>query len=135
MTDVVALSHAFVSHWNHRDIDAIVAALSEDVVYQNVPLPAVHGRASVRSFIAPGLAHASEIAWTIHHFAASGDGQKVFTERTDSFQFGDQRLDIPVMGIFEFRGSLIAAWRDYADMTEIFRRMQGIAEQQKWGKS
>jgi limonene-1,2-epoxide hydrolase len=134
MTDVIALSHAFVSHWNRRDIDAIAAALSEDVVYQNVPLPAIHGRASVRSFIAPGLARATEVAWTIHHFATSPDGSKVFTERTDSFLFGDQKLDIPVMGIFEFRGDLISAWRDYADMTEISGRMQAIAEQQKWGK-
>jgi limonene-1,2-epoxide hydrolase len=135
MTDVIALSHAFVSYWNHRDIDAILAALSEDVVYQNVPLPAIHGRASVRPFIAPGLAHATEVAWTIHHFAASADGSKVFTERTDSFRFGDQKLDLPVMGIFEFRDGLICAWRDYADMTEIFGRMSTIAQQQGWGKS
>jgi limonene-1,2-epoxide hydrolase len=132
MTDVIALTHAFVSSWNRRDIDAIVAALSDDVVYQNVPLPAVHGRAAVRAFIGPGLKHATEVAWTIHHFAVSADGSKVFTERTDAFRFGDQALDVPVMGIFEFRGDSICAWRDYADMTDIVARMTAIAQKQGW---
>jgi limonene-1,2-epoxide hydrolase len=132
MTDLIGLSHAFISYWNRRDIDAIVAALSDDVVYQNVPLPAVHGSAAVRAFIGPGLKHATEVAWTIHHFAVAADGNKVFTERTDSFRFGDQAIDVPVMGIFEFRGDLICAWRDYADVTDIASRMTAIAQKQGW---
>jgi limonene-1,2-epoxide hydrolase len=49
--------------------------------------------------------------WIIHNLAVTADGSKVLTERTDGFYFGDQRVSVPVMGVFEFRGELIAAWR------------------------
>jgi limonene-1,2-epoxide hydrolase len=132
MSDVIGLSHAFVSHWNRRDIDAIVNALSEDVVYQNVPLPAMHGRAAVRAFITPNLKRVTQISWVIHNFALAADGNKVLTERTDSFHFGDRAVHVPVMGIFEFRGDLICAWRDYADIAEFVKQMAAIGQQPGW---
>ena len=74
MPDVIALSHAFVSHWNRCDIDAVIGALSEDVVYQNVPLPAMHGRAAVRAFITPNLKRVTRMNWVVHNFAVTADG-------------------------------------------------------------
>ena len=132
MNDVIGLSHQFISHWNRRDIDAIAAALSDDVVYQNVPLPAVHGRSSVREFITPILERATQTHWVIHNFAVTSDGNKVFTERTDSFHFGEDAFHVPVMGVFEFREGLITAWRDYADVAEIMQRFAALWKRSGW---
>jgi len=132
MTDVIALTHAFVDHWNRRDVGAIVAALSEDVVYQNVPLPAMNGREQVRVFVTPNLRRVTRMHWVVHKLAVTADGTGVFTERTDSFHFGDQAIHVPVMGIFEFHGGLIRAWRDYADVGDFIKQMQAIGQRPGW---
>jgi limonene-1,2-epoxide hydrolase len=130
--DVVALSLAFVDHWNRRDIDGIIAALTEDVVYQNVPLTPLLGRAAVRTFIVPNLTRMTRMEWIVHNLAVTAEGSKVLTERTDNFHFGDQRVSVPVMGVFEFRGELIAAWRDYADIGDFIRQMGAIGQRPGW---
>ena len=132
MRDVVALSQEFVGHWNRRDIDAIIDALAPDVVYQNLPLPALHGRAAVRDFITPNLQRVTRMNWVVHSLAVTADGTRVLTERTDSFHFGEQAVHVPVMGVFEFQGGLIAAWRDYADIGDFVRQMGTIGERPGW---
>jgi limonene-1,2-epoxide hydrolase len=109
MTDVVALSNAFVGYWNRRDIEAILGALAPDVVYQNVPLSALAGRDAVRAFITPNLTRVTQMHWVVHNVAVTAGGNKVLTERTDSFHFDGGVVHVPVMGIFEFRAGLIAA--------------------------
>jgi limonene-1,2-epoxide hydrolase len=132
MTDVVAFSLAFVDLWNRRDIDGIIAALTEDIEYQNLPMTAMHGRDEVRAFITPNLSRVTRVEWIVHNLAATGDGSKVLTERTDSFYFGKQVVSVPVMGVFEFRGNLIARWRDYADIGDFVRQMSAIDQRPGW---
>lgn len=132
MTDIVTLSLAFVDRWNRRDIDGIIAALAEDIDYQNVPMAAMHGRAAVRAFIAPNLNRVTRLEWIVHNLAMTADGSKVLTERTDNFHFGGQLVSVPVMGVFEFRGDLIARWRDYADIGDFVRQMSAINQKPGW---
>jgi len=132
MTDVVALSHAFVEHWNRRDIEAILAALAPDVVYQNVPLPELAGRDAVRAFITPNLTRVTQMHWVVHNVAVTADGNTVLTERTDSFHFDGGVVHVPVMGVFEFRDGQIAAWRDYADIGDFVRQMGAIGQRPGW---
>lgn len=114
--------------WERRDIEGIVAAMAEDCVYANVPLPAMHGRAAVRKFITPSLTRADCIEWKFLAQATGADGKTVFTERIDSFVFGDKRVDVPLMGIFVLDGEKIAQWRDYADIGQFVRDMQAIGQ-------
>jgi limonene-1,2-epoxide hydrolase len=132
MSDVVALSLAFVDRWNRRDIDGIVAALTEDIEYRNVPMAAMNGRAEVRAFITPNLSRVTRVEWIVHNLAVTGDGSKVLTERTDSFHFGRQVVSVPVMGVFEFREDMIARWRDYADIGDFVRQMSAIDQKPGW---
>src|ERR1700677_1293316 len=110
MADIVSLSLGFVDRWNRRDIDGIIAALAEDIDYQNVPIEAVDGRDHVRAFITPNPIRERRIEWVVHHLAVTADGSKVLTERTDNFHFEKQLGSVPVMGVFEFRGDMIARW-------------------------
>jgi limonene-1,2-epoxide hydrolase len=36
---------------------------------------------------------------------------------------GPKTISVPVMGVFEFKGDLIAAWRDYFDLPGFQRQM------------
>jgi limonene-1,2-epoxide hydrolase len=109
------LVRAFIRSWEARDVEAIIAAMTEDALYHNVGLPEAVGHDAIRAFIGPFLAGAQSVEWTVRHIAETADGA-VLTERVDCFVLGDRTLTIPVMGVFEFRGDLICAWRDYFDV-------------------
>ena len=106
---------AFIAAWEARDVEAILAGLTQDAVYLNVGLSGSRGHDAIRAAITPFLAGASAVHWSVHHLAETPAGV-VLTERTDDFVMGPKTISVPVMGVFEFRGDLIAAWRDYFDL-------------------
>lgn len=113
--------------WESRDPDLVIAALTTDAVYQNVPLPAMNGHDEVRRFITPNLTKSTAVKWEFLSVAVAPDGA-VLTERVDTFFFGNGSVPIPVMGIFELRGEQIARWRDYADIGSFVRSMRAIGQ-------
>lgn len=120
------LVHAFGQAWEARDIDAITGFLHQDVAYQNVPAPILHGRDRVRAFITPSLKAVERMVWEFKATTASADGAKVLTERVDTFVFAEGAVVVPLMGIFEIAGDLIVRWRDYCDLGAFARATQAI---------
>ena len=114
-----AIVRKFCETWGRRDLDGVLAMLSPDVDYQNVPAPAMIGRDAVREFIAPIIARTTAIEFIVLALAVSPDGRTVLTERVDKLHFGEKTIDIPLMGIFKIENGLIAEWRDYADSAPI----------------
>jgi limonene-1,2-epoxide hydrolase len=113
---------AFIAAWEARDVEAILAGLAPDALYHNIPMQALKGRDAIRAFIAPFLAGATRVEWTVHHVAENAAGT-VLTERTDVFVMGPKTISLPVMGTFEFRDGLISAWRDYFDLADFQKQM------------
>jgi limonene-1,2-epoxide hydrolase len=113
---------AFIAAWEARDVEKILAAMTPDAIYHNIPMPVFQGHAAIREFITPFLAGASRVQWTVHHIAEAPDGT-VLTERTDVFEMGPKTISIRVMGTFEFRDGLISAWRDYFDLAQFQSQM------------
>lgn len=109
---------AFIDHWNSGDREAMYAMCAEDIVWHNMPMEPIRGRAAMRSGIEAFMHDVERCDWDIHAIAASGD--TVLTERTDAFHLNNgNRPAIRVMGVFEVDGDgRIAAWRDYFDMHE-----------------
>ncbi len=105
----------FIGAWEARDLEAILSRMTPDAVYLNVGLSEAKGHEAIRATIAPFLSAATEVAWTVTHIAETAGGV-VLTEREDVFVMGEKRLSVPVMGVFEFKGNLISAWRDYFDL-------------------
>ena len=105
----------FIAAWEARDVDGILSRMAPDATYLNVGLSEAKGHDAIRAVVAPFLATASAVQWTITHLAETGDGV-VLTERLDVFVMGDKTLSVPVMGAFEFSGDKISAWRDYFDL-------------------
>lgn len=112
----------FIRRITGGDLDGALALCTDDLEYDNVPMPTLHGLDAARSFLEPMLA-AGRTAWTVHRQVAAGD--TVLNERTDEFWFGDVHIALPVAGVFEVRDEKIRLWRDYFDLRDFEQQMSG----------
>jgi limonene-1,2-epoxide hydrolase len=115
---------AFVDSWATRDLDAILAQMTEDCFYHNMPWAPQTGHAEIRAGLEPMISAATQIDWVLLHIAESAAGV-VLTERFDRFEMGGKWMEVPVMGTFELRDGKIAAWRDYFDSALVNAAMAG----------
>jgi limonene-1,2-epoxide hydrolase len=104
-----------------RDIDALLAVLTDDVIYENVPMSVLKGHDEVRGMLGPFLEGATKVAWEVLHQVEDGD--TVMNERVDRFWMGDKTVEIRVMGVFEVRDGRVAVWRDYFDLGQFSSQM------------
>ena len=104
---------AFLAALERFDIDAAGALLDPDVVYENVSLPAAHGRAATLRLLRSMPRALSGFEAQTHRLAASGP--VVLTERTDVLVVGRVRVAFWVCGTFEVHDGRITLWRDYFD--------------------
>jgi limonene-1,2-epoxide hydrolase len=112
---------AFCDAWGRSDIDAIVASVTDDAVYHNIPMDPVVGPDAIRAFIEGFTAGVDKIEFRMLNLAAAGN--VVMTERVDVFTYPDKSIELPVAGVFEVRGDKIAAWRDYFDVNMFMSQM------------
>lgn len=100
-----------------RDIDALIGLLTDDVVYENVPMGVMHGHSEVRAMLGPFLGMANRIEWEVLHQVEGGN--VVMNERVDRFWLEDGRtIELRVAGVFEVRDGKVAVWRDYFDLEQ-----------------
>jgi limonene-1,2-epoxide hydrolase len=129
MTELTALNTRTVEVFLHalqdQDFDTADAALADDLVYQNVGLPTIHGRhRAIKLF--RQMEGRARFEVKIHRIAA--DGTAVLTERTDALIFGPLRLQFWVCGVFEIYDGRITLWRDYFDFYDMFKAtLRGLA--------
>ncbi len=118
--------NAFIERWNTGDRDAMYALCADNIVWHNIPMDPVEGKAAFRAAIDGFSGNIAGCDWQIHAIAANGN--TVLTERTDGFTFTDgRRAAIRVMGTFEVdEGGLITVWRDYFDMAEFAREFAPV---------
>lgn len=90
-----------------------LALMSDDVVYENVPLPPARGKRAV-GFQLRLLAKPLERFEIDTHHIAERDGV-VLTERTDTMVIAGTPIRFWVCGRFEVRDGRITYWRDYFD--------------------
>jgi limonene-1,2-epoxide hydrolase len=112
---------AFMTAAANRDYDTALGLLTDDVEYQNMPLPAVHGGAAVKETLDMVLASAESSEWVVHRELAGEN--LVMNERTDRFLVNGKWIELPVAGVFELRDGRISLWRDYFDLDTIMKQM------------
>jgi limonene-1,2-epoxide hydrolase len=107
-----------------RDIDALLAVVTDDIVYENVPMGVMNGTEEVRAMLAPFLAGAERVTWEVLEQVESGD--TVMNERIDRFWLaGDHKIELRVAGVFKVRDGKVSVWRDYFDLAEFNTQMPG----------
>jgi limonene-1,2-epoxide hydrolase len=105
-----------------RDIDAILAVLTDDVVYVNVPMSVMNGHDEVRAMLGPFAELAETVEWEVLEQVESGD--TVMNERIDRVWLeGGHAIELRVAGVFKVEGDKIAVWRDYFDLQEFNSQM------------
>lgn len=108
----------FLNALQDADLDTAEATLDDNLVYENVGLPTIHGRRrAMQLFRRMDGRAAFEVK--IHRIAA--DGAAVLTERTDALIFGPLRLQFWVCGVFEVHDGRITLWRDYFDLYDMLK--------------
>lgn len=118
------LVREFCQAWADADTDRVVASFTDDGVYHNIPVDPLVGHEAIRAMVdgftvGMGL---KVVEFRIDHMLS--DGPVVVTERVDIFERADgQRVELPVLGIFEFEGSLISKWREYFDMNQFMSQI------------
>ena len=132
MTEVTATDIAntgtvegFLNALQDADYEAADAALDDNLVYENVGLPSIHGRARTMKLFRQMDGRAA-LEVKIHRIAA--DGAAVLTERTDALIIGPLRLQFWICGVFEVHNGRITLWRDYFDFFDMFKAtVRGLA--------
>lgn len=109
----------FCNAFERRSVGDVLAYMAPDIVYQNVPLPVMHGREAAAKFLTPLLTRTIKIEFKLLSVAVSASGEEVLTERLDRLHFTTGVVDIPLMGIFVVRHGKVSQWRDYADNTTV----------------
>ncbi len=98
------------------NLDRAALYLADDVVYQNVPLPADHGKERVLRTLKLFQRFVTKFEVKMRNIAVRDS--VVLTERTDILSGPFVYLDIWVCGTFEVKDGRIALWRDYFDLAE-----------------
>jgi len=112
----------FCDVWASLDLEKIMAFLTPDCFYHNIPMAPLVGHDAIRPFFEPMISGSSKIEYIVHAIAETPDG-KILTERTDVMVMGGKTISMPVMGVFEFKDGKISAWRDYWDLADFQRQM------------
>jgi limonene-1,2-epoxide hydrolase len=105
---------AFLDALKALDLELAMSMLSEDIVYQNAPLPADRGRRQVGRTLRAMTSLLSDFDYTMHHMAETNG--VVLSERTDYLRGPAIDLEIWIWGTFEVKDGKIALWRDRADI-------------------
>ncbi len=110
--------------WEALDLDAILATMTPDVRYHNVPMPLLEGQDAVRMWCAGFLKDVA--SFTVETFAESDAGDGImFNERADIIGYANGKTaSIRIAGVFRFRDGLICDWRDYFDLAEFTRQLK-----------
>jgi len=97
------------------------ALMTDDIVYQNVPLPADRGRAAVERTLQGFTRFVTHFDVVMHNIAEK-DGV-VLTERTDTLRGPLVDMEFWVCGTFEVKGGKIAVWTDRFDLATVVGQM------------
>ena len=108
-----------------QDTDGAGAVLDDKLVYQNVGLPTIRGRArAMRLFRSMD----GRVGFEVKTHRIAVNGPAVLTERTDAIIIGPVRLQFWVCGVFEVHDGRITLWRDYFDVWDMTKALvRGLA--------
>ena len=97
-----------IEFWKNKDIDAVIDAMSDDIVwhYAAAIAPPVRGKDEARAFL-ERFGGAIETAET---------ADRLFVEGVDEYVTKDGvAVAAPYAGVIEYSGDKISGWRDYVD--------------------
>lgn len=117
----VALGWEMVEAWNTQNWRKIADMFAPGGVLHSMMVEPVVGREAIYKRVhalADGL---ESIELKIRNIGVVGE--VLFMERTDTFTIRGKYGETPVVGVLEFEGDLIKAWREYYDRAHLLKAM------------
>lgn len=109
----------FFANLASGNVDAALADVDENILYTNVGLPSVRGKATF-SRVLQALNGGRHVGFDAELLAISADEDGVvLTERIDELRLGPLRMQFWVCGRNEVREGRIVVWRDYFDFVNL----------------
>ena len=99
-----------------EDFDTFESLAAPDLLWQNVGLPSIRGRARIVKLMRSGQ---GRMGFAVKFHRIAQEGSTVLTERTDALIFGPVRLQFWVCGTFEVHDGRVHLWRDYFDFFDV----------------
>ncbi|MET0286644.1 MAG: limonene-1,2-epoxide hydrolase family protein [Polyangiales bacterium] len=117
----IPLVESFLEALRALDVERALGMLSDDIVYQNVPLPPDRGKRAVERTLRRMMKVVTEFDVRMHNIAER-DGV-VLTERTDIGRGPLLDVEIWVCGTFEVANGKITLWRDRFDLASLLLQL------------
>jgi limonene-1,2-epoxide hydrolase len=111
----------FFSCWASGDIAGSMANCTDDVVWDNVPMNPIEGKAAVEAFLIKFAEGMSDVRYDIEHVME--DGNRLMLEGVENYTKKGRKVSVRYMASFEFRDNRISAWRDYFDLASVQRQL------------
>lgn len=111
-TPEIEVVRSFLKALEAKDLELALSYVSEDVAYQNMPIPPLKGPRGIARVLGPVL---KLTAFEARVDKIASNGTTVLTERTDAVLIGPVRVPFHVCGTFEVHDSQITVWRDTFD--------------------
>ena len=115
-TPEIDLVVEFLARLEGGDIPGALDLMSEDAVYQNVPLPPDRGKAAVRRTLERMMGVGD--GFRVEYDNVAANGPVVLTERTDILSVRGVNARFWVCGTFEVHDGRITLWRDRFDWAD-----------------
>lgn len=123
----IETAKAFIAACETGDAEKLLPFFADDAIYHNMPMEAVTGKDAIRATLSMFMGQAEEVVFDTPFIAETENGA-VLTERLDKFRYGENWLQVRVMGTFEFNNEgKITHWRDYFDMGEFQSQMAALS--------
>ena len=121
---VVRFLHALAA----LDVDGALGLVAEDLVYSNVSLPTLYGRARFERIARPWL-RPGRMGFNVHLNHVATEGHVVLTDRIDELNYGRFASRFWVYGRFVVGDDAkIAVWRDSFDWLDVtIANLRGLA--------
>jgi limonene-1,2-epoxide hydrolase len=113
MTEADGIVNQFMAAWERGDINEMLDHFAEDAIYHPVSFEPAVGKAAIRKLISEWLTFMKVLSAEVHLQVT--DGKTVMNERTERYLMNSQEVTTPVASVFEVKGGLITAWREYYD--------------------
>lgn len=123
--DRIEIIRAIMEAWGRHDIDTVLSHVADDIEWHyHVGSRPVRGRDNMRKMLEKLQHHQLESRWRLVRSAEAGDA--VFIEAIDDYvNPTGNRVQAPYMGVYEFDGRTVTAWRDYVDLAEMSKAETG----------
>ena len=113
-TPEIEIVRSFLKALEAQDLEQALTYVSDDIEYQNMPLPATRGSKKLAKIVGPAM---KTTGFEARIKKIASNGATVLTERTDAILVGPVRIPFQVCGTFEVKNDRITLWRDTFDWT------------------